>query len=375
MGRRSKKIRHGIGVSAALLAIGTAGIVIIEKRSNRVRQPSVVKINSFTQLRPVYRYSVIPGGAYSAVELRAKLRWDEVAAGHYQPFDLARLRTIESKFSVPVYFSYRVDHAIYWTRRPMRIPNGEVLLTDGRLYARTRCGNRISETPLGPTILPPEAEPTQAAFDDLEKQEEPQSTPALLSAVAGVLPQPSPDTSGPPESTRTSRAKGIVPIILVWPIVSVMGGGTQSEPVFDTGSPSSPGPGPTGTRPSPGRPRPTAPAGPGTPPVSPGAPDLPPPPVSGSPPGSPPTGAEPPSSGNPPGSNPGPTSPIADPILGQPSGPSASENVSDLTPQVNGPTGAGSDFPRLSPVVAPEPKYFLLLVPGMAWLLWKARRP
>jgi len=135
MGRRSKKIRHGIRVSAALLAIGTAGIVVVEKRSNRVRQPSVVKINSFTQLRPVYRYSVIPGGAYSAVELRAKLRWDEVAAGHYQPFDLARLRTIESKFSVPVYVSYRVDHAIYWTRRPMRIPNGEVLLTDGRLYA------------------------------------------------------------------------------------------------------------------------------------------------------------------------------------------------------------------------------------------------
>src|SRR5215467_132697 len=92
----------------------------------------------------------------------------------------------------------------YWTRRPMRIPNGEVLLTDGRLYARARCGNRISETPLGPAILPPEAEPTQAAFDDLEKQEEPGSTPALLSAVAGASPQPSPDTSGPPESTRTS---------------------------------------------------------------------------------------------------------------------------------------------------------------------------
>src|SRR5262249_9541341 len=159
-------------VSAALLAIGTAGIVVIEKRSHRPRQPTIIEIDSVAQLRPVYRYSVIPGGAYRAAELRAKLRWDEVAAGHYQPFDLARLRTIESKFSVPVYVSYRVDHAIYWTRRPMRIPAREVLLTDGRLYARARCGNRISETPLGPTILPPEAEPTQAAFDDLEKQEE-----------------------------------------------------------------------------------------------------------------------------------------------------------------------------------------------------------
>ncbi len=100
--------------------------------------------------RPVYRYSVIPGGAYSAEELQQALDSDAVAARHYAVFQRASLRTAPSAFFQPVYVSYRMGDAVYWTRRPVALPPHETLLTDGVNYARARCGNRVSVTPQGP---------------------------------------------------------------------------------------------------------------------------------------------------------------------------------------------------------------------------------
>ncbi|HEX3743914.1 MAG TPA: PEP-CTERM sorting domain-containing protein [Bryobacteraceae bacterium] len=100
--------------------------------------------------RPNYPYSVIPGGAYSAAELQAALLRDPVAARHYAGFRRSMVRMTESSLSQPVYLSYRIADAVYWTSRPVRLPQGETLLTDGEHYARARCGNRISEAPKTP---------------------------------------------------------------------------------------------------------------------------------------------------------------------------------------------------------------------------------
>jgi hypothetical protein len=100
--------------------------------------------------RPVYPYSVIRGGAYSPGELIHALNADPVAARHYAGFRRSLVHTTDSRFANAVYLSYRVGDAVYWTSRAVRVPRGETLLTDGRNYARARCGNRISPTPQTP---------------------------------------------------------------------------------------------------------------------------------------------------------------------------------------------------------------------------------
>ena len=97
--------------------------------------------------RPVYRFSVIPGGAYNAEELTGALETDPVAARHYADFQRAQVRTEVSRFVQPVYVSYRVGDAIFWTRHPVALGAGETLLTDGASYARARCGNRVCVKP------------------------------------------------------------------------------------------------------------------------------------------------------------------------------------------------------------------------------------
>lgn len=100
--------------------------------------------------RPVYRLSVIRGGAYSAEELRQALDSDEVAARHYDVFERASLRIEPSPFKQPVYVSYRMGNSIYWTKHTVSLPPGETLLTDGTNYARARCGNRVALQPQAP---------------------------------------------------------------------------------------------------------------------------------------------------------------------------------------------------------------------------------
>lgn len=45
------------------------------------------------------------------------------------------------------YVSYRIKNQVYWTAKKLRIPQGEYLLTDGANFARSRCGNRLSDLP------------------------------------------------------------------------------------------------------------------------------------------------------------------------------------------------------------------------------------
>ena len=113
--------------------------------------------------RPIYPYSVIRGGAYNAGELVRALDVDPVAARHYSVFRRSLVRTVGADFSAPVFVSYRVGAAIYWTSRPIRLPRGETLLTDGTNYARARCGNRISQSPQTPVN---ETEPATSAMDE-----------------------------------------------------------------------------------------------------------------------------------------------------------------------------------------------------------------
>jgi hypothetical protein len=94
--------------------------------------------------RPVYPYSVIPGGVENRDELREAIARDPAVASHYRDFDLRVARIIRLQSPRAVYVSYRLQNEIFWTRRRIRLPAGEELITDGVHSARARCGNRIA---------------------------------------------------------------------------------------------------------------------------------------------------------------------------------------------------------------------------------------
>jgi hypothetical protein len=110
-------------------------------------------------LRPVYPYSVIAGGIYSQQELASANMRDAVVRAHYSDFNARQAKLVQLTDDRYQYASYRVKDQVYWTRKKLRIPKGELLWSDGNSYARARCGNRLSDQPHDPTMA---AEPAEA---------------------------------------------------------------------------------------------------------------------------------------------------------------------------------------------------------------------
>jgi hypothetical protein len=109
-------------------------------------------------LRPNYPYSVVAGGVYSTDELRAAIQKDSLVREHYSDFNLHSARLVKLSEDRYEYASFRLGNRIFWTRNKLRIPKGEVLVSDGSNYARTRCGNRLSDVPNSNTtsLQPPD---------------------------------------------------------------------------------------------------------------------------------------------------------------------------------------------------------------------------
>src|ERR1700677_4113119 len=97
--------------------------------------------------RPVYPYSLIPGGIEDAKELKWVAEHDPIVAAHYAGFDYDHARVVRLTLARTVYLSYRIGNRVYWTRHRVTLHKGEKLLTDGRMTARTRCANRVEEVP------------------------------------------------------------------------------------------------------------------------------------------------------------------------------------------------------------------------------------
>lgn len=133
-------------------------------------------------LRPSYPYSIVPGGAYSPTELRVAQSKDPVVRKHYLDFDVKQAKLVRLVDDRYQYVSYRVREQVYWTKQRLRIPRGELLLTDRCHYARARCGNRLSDTP----------------HKDLSAQEPPTSALSLPPVSTDLLPELT--LSSPPES-------------------------------------------------------------------------------------------------------------------------------------------------------------------------------
>lgn len=113
--------------------------------------------------RPVYPYSVVPGGVNDARELKWVAEHDPVVASHYAGFDYEHARMVRLVLARTAYVSYRIGNQVYWTRHRVTLKKGETVITDGRITARSRCGNRVEEVPQQATSS---SEPPATKFEE-----------------------------------------------------------------------------------------------------------------------------------------------------------------------------------------------------------------
>jgi hypothetical protein len=94
----------------------------------------------------VYPYSVVPGGVKDLTDLHYAALRDYVVRRHYSHFDFSHAKLVRLPETREVFLSYRIRDTVFWTRKRVRLHPGELLLTDGKITARARCGNQISDT-------------------------------------------------------------------------------------------------------------------------------------------------------------------------------------------------------------------------------------
>jgi hypothetical protein len=181
--RRNRRIRRALAVvviaaftvgaslvalqylSPSLFRVQSATPTVNQAELSRSRAVPLNQILSHAEpARPVYPYSVVPGGVEDAKELKWVAEHDPVVAAHYAGFDYARAQVVRLTLARTVYVSYRIGNKIYWTRRRLTLKKGEKLITDGRMTARTRCANRVEEAPQQQAAAP--VEPPVEKFDE-----------------------------------------------------------------------------------------------------------------------------------------------------------------------------------------------------------------
>jgi len=162
--------------------------------------------------RRLYPYSVIPGGVESAQELKQATQHDPVVAAHYADFDTAQAHVVQVEADRAVYVSYRIGDRVFWTNKALTIHKGETLLSDGSHEARTRCGNRLSATPVMPVS------PVQPSEEVLAAPE----APVLFT---GNLPEPLLPPLVPPAAPAAPPTPPTTGTIIPPPVFPIVGGG------------------------------------------------------------------------------------------------------------------------------------------------------
>jgi hypothetical protein len=154
--RTAGKPRALLFLGAILLATVAAAAFVVPWHAPRnassavpvaVSADAARAVAQAAEQRPVYKYSVLPGGVGSREELADKASKDKPAAAHYASFEIDKAHVTVVQKARAVHVSYRKGDRIYWTKRKVMLRAGETLLSDGRSTIRTRCGNRISDVP------------------------------------------------------------------------------------------------------------------------------------------------------------------------------------------------------------------------------------
>lgn len=205
------KYQRIIGIVFAAMATALILLIPMERRSGLKNWQMASKPSPISavvrSLRPVYPYSVIPGGVYSPQELERDLSKDRLLREHYADFNFATARVVTTAEARYAYVSYRLGGRLLWTTRKLRIPKGETLLTDGLNYCRTRCGNRLSDVPHRETSA------MEPASNLLSLPNFPSSNfpPSLLADNLIRLDSPMVEDAAPPSVFTQPRLSPILP--------------------------------------------------------------------------------------------------------------------------------------------------------------------
>ena len=229
----------------------------LEQRATRLSESDATR-------RVVYPFSIIPGGVQSTLELTSALIHDPVVAQHYADFDIANARVVRLDRDEVVHVSYRMNNTIYWTKRTTVLRKGEMLVSDGKHQARTRCGNRVGR------VSPANAqmsrnEPTPEVLD---ARLDPETFHAMNLPMLFAMPPPETDVAIPNGVATPPGGIFIVPPIILIPGAPVAGKTPPSPPAGSP--PSTPPPTPPTTPPT-TPPAPPAGTPPSTPPATPPA--------------------------------------------------------------------------------------------------------
>jgi len=182
-------------------------------RPNLRRSPPQAAANPFKpgrliqRIPGVYPYSVVPGGVKGPDGLRDAALHDYVVRRHYAHFDFDHARLVRARQAREVYLSYRIRDTVFWTRKRIHLLPGELLLTDGNITARARCGNQISDT-AKPEVS--DEEPEESVLDE---------PVARLDSEPAMPLRPLPTPAAPTQSTLFTGTFYFpyVPIVLPMP--------------------------------------------------------------------------------------------------------------------------------------------------------------
>ena len=349
---RAARRRFIVGVILFILAMAVA-IYLASRRSFPPPEPvplsaavtdspetsPVASSTTFERYeRPIYPYSVIPGGAAEVEELKQAIARDPVVAAHYAEFAIDNARVERLTRPRLAYVSYRIGNSVFWTRNRIALKSGETILTDGVRGARTRCGNQIADEP-GPVspLEPPETVLDSPVQPPLSASAEPLTLPP--SAAGGLIAPSTTQPLSPGNELTPPLATGTSPPM------TTAGLAADADPVPGSGTGSLP---PLTSEP----PRPDADHFPGTV-LLPGSESFP--------------AADP---------FPGGPGPLSEPHEPVPPPMTTPPLLIDeqLPPDTVLPTNP-ADSPSDAPVPVPEPGTAVLMIQtGVAWGIWRFRQ-
>lgn len=260
--RRINKLRVSLAALTLLLIAGLPAAWMVHRKADKPKHLPVSATSAGVaaphkdnaqETRPVFKYSVVPGGVRSQAELAAAAKRDPIVRRHYEGIHFDSVKETHLDHDMQAYVSYRVKDKIYWTQRKLNLHKGELVLTDGKNMVRGRCGNRVSLTKV---IAPAGPEPSDPEFDVTEAHPlAPAAAPlAVASAGKGHAPGVAPiipaavGSSVLPAAVAThSKLPFVVPAVLAGGAVGALyarNGSNQSNSFVPSGpsTPSNPTP-------------------------------------------------------------------------------------------------------------------------------------
>lgn len=169
---RKKRLRVRICIGAAIAIAATASAMtwdgtppamnVVAAAAPAALVLAKAKAVQAAPARPVYPYSIVPGGVATRDDVQQRVDTDPVVAKHYASFDVRRAHAVVNARPRAVHVSYRKGDKVYWTSKTVMLAAGETLLSDGSNEIRGRCGNRISDKAMLPVAM---NEPTEEELD------------------------------------------------------------------------------------------------------------------------------------------------------------------------------------------------------------------